>query len=64
MQEITEENELGLQVFINGTPKLDNMPQCERESFIAVLEREISDYLLKIDNVDTKHFLQYNKSVV
>lgn len=54
MQEITEENELGLQVFINGTPKLDNMPQCERESFIAVLEREISNYLLKIDNVDTK----------
>ncbi len=45
MQEITEENELGLQVFINGTPKLENMPQGERESFIAVLEREISDWI-------------------
>ena len=44
MQEVTEENELGLQVFINGTPKLEKMPQGERESFIAVLEREISDW--------------------
>lgn len=47
MQAITEENELGLQVFINGTPKLENMPQGERESFIAVLEREISDWFNK-----------------
>ena len=45
MQEITEENEFGLQVFINGTPKLDNMPQGDRESFIAVLESEISDWI-------------------
>lgn len=45
MQEITEENELGLQVFINGTPKFENMPQGERESFIVVLEREICDWL-------------------
>ena len=51
MQEITEENELGLQVFINGTPKLENMPQGERESFIAFLEREISDWIQQANKV-------------
>ena len=44
MIEIEMENELGLEVYINGIPDLKEMPPEKLESFIAVLEMQISKY--------------------
>lgn len=47
MIEIKTENELGLDVYINGIPDLKEMPPEKLESFIAVLEMQISKYYEK-----------------
>ena len=47
MIEIEMENELGLEIYINGVPDLKEMPPEKLESFIAVLEMQISKYYEK-----------------
>ena len=44
MIKIEMENELGLEVYINGVPDIKEMPPEKFESFIAVLEMEIAKY--------------------
>ena len=44
MIEIEMENELGLEVFINGVPDLKEIPPDKLESLLAVLEMQISSY--------------------
>ena len=65
MIKIEMENELGLEVYINGIPDLKEMPPEKLESFIAVLEMQISKYYEK-DKQDVKihlifTFICYNK---
>ncbi len=50
MIKIEMENELGLEVYINGVPDLEEMPPEKIESFIAVLEMQISKYYEKQKN--------------
>ena len=47
MIEIEMENELGLKIFINGVPDIKEIPPDKLESFIAVLEMQISKYYEK-----------------
>ena len=47
MIKIEMENELGLKVYINGVPDVKEMPAEKLESFIAVLEMQISKYYEK-----------------
>ena len=47
MIKIEMENELGLEVYINGISDLKEMPPEKLESFIAVLEMQISKYYEK-----------------
>ncbi len=44
MYEVPVENKLGLKVFINGIPKIANMPPERFESFISVLESDIAKF--------------------
>ena len=44
MIEIEMENELGIEVYINGVPDLKEIPPDKLESLLAVLEMEISKY--------------------
>lgn len=44
MIKIDVENELNLEIFINGTPDVQEMPPEKWESIISVLELEISQY--------------------
>ena len=44
MIEIEMENELGLEVFINGVPDIKEIPPDKLESLLAVLEMQISKY--------------------
>ncbi len=44
--QITEiENELGLDVNINGIPKLENIPQDKLDEIISVLCSQLDDWL-------------------
>lgn len=46
MEEITDkDNQSGLRVFINGVPDLKLIPKEQADSILAVLERDISDYI-------------------
>ena len=47
MIKIEMENELGLEVFINGVPDLKEIPPDKLESLLAVLEMQISKYYEK-----------------
>ena len=47
MIKIEMENELGLEVFINGVPDLKEIPPNKLESLLAVLEIQISKYYEK-----------------
>ena len=47
MIEIEMENKLGLKIHINGVPDIKEIPLEKLESFIAVLEIEISKYYEK-----------------
>ena len=47
MIKIEMENELGLEVYINGIPDIKEMPPEKLESFLAVLEMQISKYYEK-----------------
>ena len=38
------ENELGLEVYINGVPDINEIPPDKLESLLAVLEMQISKY--------------------
>ena len=44
MIKIETENELGLEVYINGVPDIKEIPPERLESFLAVLEMEISKF--------------------
>lgn len=44
MIKIDVENELNLEIFINGTPDVQEMPPEKWERIISVLELEISQY--------------------
>ncbi len=44
MIEIESDNKLGLKVFINGIPKLKDIPPEKAESLFSVLELEISKF--------------------
>ncbi len=44
MIKIDVENEVNLEIFINGIPDVQEMPSEKWESFISVLEAEISQY--------------------
>lgn len=55
MIEIEMENELGLKVFINGVPDIDEIPPDKLESLLAVLEMQISKNFEKtIKNINEK----------
>ncbi len=54
MIEIEVENKLGLRVFVNGTPKLDNIPPEKVESILSVLEMEIAKFYENYDKEKTK----------
>lgn len=45
MQKIEIENELGLDVYINGIPKLENIPQDKLDEIISVLCSQLDDWL-------------------
>ena len=47
MIEIEMENELGLKIYINGVPDIKEIPPEKLESFLAVLEMQISKYYEK-----------------
>ena len=47
MIKIEMENELGLEVFINGVPNLKEIPPDKLESLLAVSEMQISKYYEK-----------------
>ena len=47
MIKIEMENELGLEIYINGIPDLKEMPPEKLESLLAVLEMQISKYYEK-----------------
>ena len=47
MIKIETENELGLEVYINGVPDIKEIPPERLESFLAVLEMEISKFYEK-----------------
>ena len=63
MIKIEMENELGLKVFINGVPDIDEIPPDKLESLLAVLEMQISKNFEKtIKNINEKvigWFYQY-----
>ena len=42
MIKIEMENELGLEIYINGVPDIKEIPPDKLESLVAVLEMEIS----------------------
>ena len=44
MIKIEMENELGLEVYINGVPDINEIPPDKLESLLAVLEMQISKY--------------------
>ena len=44
MIKIEMENELGLDIYINGVPDIKEIPPDKLESLVAVLEMEISKY--------------------
>ena len=44
MIEIEMENELGLEIYINGVPDIKEIPPDKLESLLAVLEMQISSY--------------------
>ena len=44
MIKIETENELGLEVYVNGVPDIKEIPPEKLESLLAVLEMEISEY--------------------
>ena len=55
MIKIEMENELGLKVFINGVPDIDEIPPDKLESLLAVLEMQISKNFEKtIKNINEK----------
>lgn len=47
MIEIEMENELGLKIYINGVPDINEMPPEKLESLLAVLEMQISKFYEK-----------------
>ena len=47
MIKIEMENELGLEVYINGIPDIKEIPPEKLESLVAVLEMQISKYYEK-----------------
>ena len=47
MIKIEIKNELGLEVYINGVPDIKEIPPERLESFLAVLEMEISKFYEK-----------------
>lgn len=49
MIEIEMENELGLEVYINGVPDINEIPPDKLESLLAVLELKISNYYKKMN---------------
>ena len=44
MIKIEMENELGLEIYINGVPDIKEIPLDKLESLLAVLEMQISKY--------------------
>ena len=44
MIKIEMENELGLEVYVNGVPDIKEIPPDKLDSFLAVLEMKISEY--------------------
>ena len=52
MIKIEMENELGLEVYINGVPDIKEIPPENFESFLAVLEMQISKYYENEKNKD------------
>ena len=47
MIKIEMENELGLEIYINGIPDIKEIPPDKLESLLAVLEMQISKYYEK-----------------
>lgn len=47
MIKIEMENELGLEIYINGVPDVKEIPPEKLESFLVVLEMQISKYYEK-----------------
>ena len=47
MIKIEMENELGLEVYINGVPDINEIPPDKLEGLLAVLEMKISKYYQK-----------------
>ncbi len=54
MIEIEVENKLGLRVFVNGIPKLENIPPEKWHSIMSVLEMEIAKFYENYDKEKTK----------
>ncbi len=52
LKEILIKNDLGLKVYINGVPDLTLMPTEVFNSFISVLELQISEYLKKNSHIE------------
>lgn len=52
MIKIEMENELGLEIYINGVPDIKEIPPEKFESFLAVLEMQISKYYENEKNKD------------
>lgn len=50
MEEIeVEYNPLGIKIYVNGKPSIENMPEEEYDLFVSSLEMRISEYYEKLN---------------
>ncbi len=64
MEEIkVENNPLGIRVFVNGKPDVNDMPEEQHGLFISSLALRISEYYGKSENEVKRHTNKYGKNV-